>query len=172
MKEEWKVIPDYSDYEISNLGRIKSYKQDRKGKISLGSKDKKGYLTKTLTNEFGRKTFKVHRLVAQAFIPNIYNLPQINHIDENKENNRIDNLEWCDNCYNSNYGTRTERIALANRCCETTSKKVYSIDENNIKEFFDSIGEAERITGLPHSNIVRALKGRRKTCGGRKWYYQ
>lgn len=172
MKEEWKKISDYEDYEISNFGRIKSYKQNKNGIITLGNKDKKGYLTKTLCNEEGRKTFKVHRLVAKAFIPNPLNLPQINHKDEDKTNNRADNLEWCDNLYNHHYGTKIERTAEANRCCPTTSKKVYSIDEENNIEYFDSIGEAERITGLPHSNIVRALKGRRPTCGGREWFYQ
>ena len=62
--------------------------------------------------------------------------------------------------------------ALKNRCCETTSKKVYSIDKSNNIEYFDSIRDAERATGFSHSNIVRALKGRRPSCGGRKWFYQ
>ena len=172
MIEEWKKIEGYEDYEVSNFGRIKSYKQDKNGKITLGNKDKKGYLTKMLYNKDGCKTFKVHRLVAQAFIPNPNNLPQINHKDENKTNNNVSNLEWCDNNYNSHYGTKIERAAVSNYCCETTSKKVYSVDNNGIIENFDSIGEAERITGLPHSNIIRALKGRRPTCGGRKWFYK
>lgn len=172
MIEEWKKIEGYEDYEVSNFGRIKSYKQDKNGKITLGNKDKKGYLTKMLYNKDGCKTFKVHRLVAQAFIPNPNNLPQINHKDENKTNNNVSNLEWCDNDYNNHYGTKIERAAVSNYCCETTSKKVYSVDNNGIIENFNSIGEAERITGLSHSNIVRALKGRRPTCGGRKWFYK
>lgn len=173
MEEIWKPIEGYPGYEISNLGRIKSFRQNAKGKITYGNKDKKGYLTKALYDTDGfPKTFKVHRLVAQAFIPNPDNLPQVNHKDEDKTNNCITNLEWCDNEYNSKYGTRLQRVSEANRCCPTTSKGIYSVDKNGNKEFFDSIGETERQLGLNHSNIVRTLKGRSKTCGGRQWFYQ
>lgn len=173
LTEIWKDIEGYNYYKVSNLGRVISYGQDTvNGKIKYGNKTKKGYLTLKLYDGNGNsKWFPVHRLVANAFIPNPDNLPQVNHKDENKENNCVDNLEWCENEYNANYGTRNERTALANRCCETTSVKVYSIDSDGNREEFESIGEAERITGLSHSNIVRTLKGRSHTCGGRQWFY-
>ena len=174
MEEVWKPIPGYNGrYEISNLGRVKSYAQDRKnGKIKTGNPTFKGYRTCALRTERGvPKIYPVHRLVAAAFIPNPDNLPQVNHKDEDKANNRADNLEWCTNEYNVNYGTKNLRSALANRCCATTSRKVYSIDDEGRVEYFDSIGEAERQTGLHHANIVRTLKGRSNRCGNRQWFY-
>ena len=173
MEEIWKQIDGFDGrYEISNYGRLKSYAQNKSGKISTGSPQRKGYLAVTLYDGNGkRQTYKIHRLVAEAFIFNPNNLPQVNHKDEDKNNNCVDNLEWCDNDYNNHYGTRTQRAAVSNRCCDTTSVKIYSVDKNGNIEYFDSIGEAERITGLNHSNIVRTLKGRTKTCGGREWYY-
>ena len=174
MKEIWKEIEGYNGrYLISNLGRLKSYAQDRtNGKIKNGNMSFKGYLTVVLyDNDGNKKCYPVHRLVATAFLNNPDNLPQINHKDEVKTNNCVDNLEWCTNYYNCNYGTKIERVRKLNMCCKTTSLKVYSIDENGNKEYFDSIGEAERRTGNSHCNIVTALKGRRKTCGNRRWFY-
>lgn len=174
MQEIWKEVEGYNGkYLISNLGRLKSFAQDGiNGKIKMGNLTHKGYLNVLLYDSDGnKKWFPVHRLVANAFIENPDKLPQVNHKDEIKTNNCVDNLEWCTNEYNSNYGTKNERIALANMCCPTTSKKVYSVDDNGNIEYFDSIGEAERQTGNSHCNIVRALKGRGNHCGNRQWFY-
>ena len=174
MEEIWKTVKGYEGrYEISNMGRVRSFAQDSKeGKIKIGNPNMRGYLCILLYDGNGnKKWYFVHRLVADAFIENPNEYPQINHKDENKTNNCVDNLEWCTNEYNIHYGTRLERVALSNRCCETTSSKIYSIDQDGNVEQYDSIGEAERQTGLCHSNIVRTLKGRSHTCGGRKWFY-
>lgn len=177
MEEIWKAIEGYDGrYEISSLGRLRSYAQDRvNGKIKTGYLNVKGYRQIYLYKEGNKdrkgKWYPIHRLVAEAFIPNPSNLPQVNHKDEDKTNNCVDNLEWCDNYYNAHYGTKIERVRQSITCCPSTSRKVGSIDRDGNVEVFDSIGEAERMTGNSHCNIVRALKGRRPRCGGRKWFY-
>ena len=121
MEEIWKDIVGYEGlYQVSNFGRVKSlakYKNGnggskfwRKERILKPANTGRGYLMVVLIKEKKRTTYILHRLVAQAFIPNPNNLPQINHKDENKTNNVVSNLEWCDNKYNSNYGTRNVRI--------------------------------------------------------------
>lgn len=175
MEEIWKNVDGYNGrYQISNMGRLKSFAQDRKnGKIHTGSLTHKGYLSSKLYDGNGNSHMHpMHRLVASAFIDNPNGYPQINHLDEDKTNNRADNLEWCTNDYNMNYGTRSKRAAESNRCCPTTSKAVYSVDAKGNIEEYDSICEAERQTGIAHGNIVRHLKGKRPSCGGRHWFYK
>jgi len=172
MEETWKTIDGYNGrYEISNMGRLKSYAKSPSGTIIKCCHDGKGYVyAKLYYAPFKHKMFKIHRLVATYFLPNPNNYPQINHKDENKDNNCVDNLEWCENNYNHSYGTRDERAGMSNRCCPTTSKKIYSIDDYNNKHYYDSIGEAERTIGASHSNIIRALKNGTK-ANGYNWYY-
>lgn len=128
MEEIWKDIPEYEGlYQISNLGNVKSLQREIKcecnnqykyfnmkytisEKVLKGRKDKDGYLIVHLCKNSRHKNYKIHRLVAEAFIPNPYNLPQINHINENKKDNNANNLEWCSSKYNANYGTRIQRI--------------------------------------------------------------
>lgn len=110
--EVWKSLDfmGYPDYEISNFGRVKSLPRNTtKGGIMKPRKTKDGYLQLHLTYNGKRKTFRVHKLVALAFLENPENLPCINHKDENKENNHVDNLEFCDIRYNNCYGSRLER---------------------------------------------------------------
>ena len=187
MKEEWRDIKDYEGlYQVSNLGRVKSLgngkSNNSKRKIMKQHYNQKGYLLISLTNN-GEKSFQVHRLVAQAFIPNPNNLPQVNHKDENKENNFVyinedgtidlekSNLEWCDNYYNSHYGTRFERIfkKTTNGKC---SKPVLQIDKNTNEVIaeFPSMAEVERQLGI--SNVSNCCTGKQKTCGGYKWQFK
>lgn len=105
MKEEWKEITDFPNYMISNLGRVWNKKRKRFMTIYT----RKGYSLVKLSKSNTSKEMKVHRLVAMAFIPNPYNLPCVNHIDENPSNNCVNNLEWCNHQYNNTYGTRIEK---------------------------------------------------------------
>ena len=118
MKNEmWKDIEGYNGkYQISNYGRVKCMWRKNQYRDHIGEPfilkpgvHQQGYLKVTLTKEGKPNHCYVHRLVANAFIPNPNNLPQVNHRDEDKTNNCVENLEWCDGKYNSNYGTRVER---------------------------------------------------------------
>lgn len=174
MEEIWKDVEGYEGrYEVSNLGRIRSYVVDNdNGRIMRSIGTKLGYRTIRLYDGKGNsKWYPVHRLVATAFIDNPLNLPEVNHKDEVKDHNWVENLEWCDRKYNVNYGTRIQRVVEAHINNKFLSKKVYSIDSNGNVDYYESIAEAERRTGNHHALIVRTLKGRSKTCGGRQWFY-
>lgn len=116
-EEIWRDIEGYEGlYEVSNLGRVRSSDSyNSLGRLHLKGRIRKpvvvrGYLRVELCKEGKGKWFYVHRLVAHVFIPNPEGLPEINHRDENKTNNLVDNLEYCDRKYNCNYGTRNERM--------------------------------------------------------------
>lgn len=158
--EIWKDCKGYEDlYQVSNLGRIWSVKRQKIMKLQNTTYK---YLKVTLIAKNGKKKNElVHRLVAIAFIENPLNLPQVNHKNEDKQDNRVENLEWCDNKYNSNYGTRTQRIAKAN------SIKVYC---EELKKVYDSATQVQQELCLSH-HVLECCKGKRKTCGGYHFRY-
>lgn len=164
MIEVWKDIKDYEGYQVSNEGNVKSLGNDRtrKEKLLKPAKNKDGYLRVGLSKNNKRKFYFIHRLVAQAFSPNPDNLPEINHRDEDKTNNNVANLEWCDHRYNNNYGTRNERVA------EKTSKQVLCVETGVV---YPSTHQVQRELGFAQSNISSACNGRYKTCGGFHWRY-
>lgn len=168
-EEIWKDIAGYEGlYQVSNLGRIKSlnYKHTSRERILKTKKNRSGYVVVNLNQAGKRKTYSIHRLVAQAFIDNPQNLPMVNHRDENKQNNIVSNLEWCTSKYNTNYGTCIERRA------KKTSKPVIGIDKvTGLIVKFPSAHEASRQTGIDQGYITNCLKGRYKTAGGFYWYY-
>ncbi len=149
IKEIYKTIDGY-DYEVSNTGQIRSVKT---GRILKPEINRYGYYQVCLSKNGIQKMFTVHRLVALAFIPNPKNLPDINHKDECKTNNRLDNLEWCTREYNNNYGTRIERAAKAK------SKAVEQLDEfGKVVATFPSLSEVERVLGFSQGNICNACR--------------
>ena len=121
IEEIWRPIEGYEGfYEVSNMGFIRSldrfvsngsgHKRFRKGKIIKMWPNSKGYMRCQLSYNSDKKFYLVHRLVAEAFIPKVDGLSEINHKDEDKTNNSVDNLEWCDRKYNNNYGNRLKKV--------------------------------------------------------------
>lgn len=179
MNEVWKDIPNYEGYyQISNLGRVKSLKRiiiRRDGKPYLQkeknlklSKNHKGYLICNLSKNYKAKFKQVHRLVAETFIQNPNNLPQVNHIDGNKENNCVDNLEWITNYDNMQHSIETglrDVKKITNKLKEVNSRKIlqYDLDGNFIKQY-NSICDAEKELHIPNQNIVKVCQGKRKTA--------
>lgn len=171
-KETWKPITctDNVKYEVSSEGKVRNLKT---GRILKPFYNPKGYAKVDLTsasNDKTKKTYKlVHRLVAQAFIPNNdQSKTIINHKDENPRNNSVANLEWCTYKYNANYGTRNERVGKSN------SKPIQQLDLRTglIIATYPSIKEAGLSTGIYKSDISKVAKGKGKTAGGYGWRYQ
>lgn len=175
--EIWKDYKDYEGlYQASNLGRMRSL--DRwvksksgsvrfyKGRILKPYTDKDGYLLVGLWKNNKHKTYKVHRLVAETFLPNPDNLPQVNHKDENPLNNNVNNLEWCNSKYNCNFGTRIERIS------KRRSKTVlqYDLEGNFIKEW-QSTRECGR-NGYDQGNVAACCRGELKKYKDFIWKYK
>ena len=194
MKEIWKDIEGYEGlYQVSNLGNVKSLEKTSKNRWGQYCKNEKilkpliltkGYLSVFLYTTTTKTNKKIHRLVAQAFLPNPDNLPQVNHKDEDKTNNVVwinedgsidyekKNLEWCTNEYNSNYGTRKKRVSIK----LTNGKKSkpvlqYDLKGNFIKEW-PSVMEIKRQLGFSNGNIAECCRGKYNNIYGYIWRYK
>lgn len=172
--EEWRDVKGYEGmYQISNYGRVKSLGRiDRLGqkvdeKMRNQQIDKNGYKSVMLSKDGNRKRYLVHRLVAEAFIPNPNNYPQINHKDENKINNKVNNLEWCDRKYNMNYGTRSKRQSenLKGKYVGGNHPKSKKIKCITTGETFGGIREACRKYNIHSSDVSKCCRGKLNYVG-------
>lgn len=178
MIEIWRDIEGFIGfYQVSNFGRVRSLDRFCNGRKRKGSimafTERKGYLYVHLRNGEISKSYSVHRLVAQAFIPNPDNLPQVNHINEDKTDNRVENLEWCTTTYNLNYGNRNTRVGNKLRN-NKRSKPVsqYTLDGELIK-VWPSLSEIARNCPFDISAISANCLGKynSKTAYGYIWRF-
>ena len=177
MNEIWKTaVYDGEIYEglykVSNLGKILSLNYNHTGRERLmnPSTDKDGYLKVHLSKNKETKDCYVHRLVAETFITNPENLPEVNHIDEDKTNNRVDNLEWKSHKDNCNHGTRNERAAKANTNGKLSKRVLQlSLTGDLIREW-PSTMECER-NGFHQGAVAACCQGKRKSHKGFRWMY-
>lgn len=152
----WKPIVGFDGiYEVSNDGDVRSRKTRHCRKLKPKINSKTGYLFVNLYNDGNECTKTVHRIVAEAFIPNPDNLPYVNHIDENKQNNSVENLEWCTPSYNNEHSKHKKQ------------KKVdaFTIDGEYVATFASCKAAAE-ILGVSKSMVSQTLDGKRHTCCG------
>ena len=181
MIEEWKIFKD--KYLVSNTGKVISLKYNKTNNIKTLKPTKRnyGYLFVIIDG----KQWALHRLVATCFIPNPYNLPQINHIDGDKTNNNVSNLEWCTAKENINHAIKnglnnfnTEKHLLTakeniKKATESNKKKVGKYDlTGKLIKIYGSITEASKEINVNDATLSKCLKGKTKTCGGYKWQYE
>lgn len=170
--EEWKDVKGFEGlYQVSNYGRVKRLPEVRflnhisgikvdyitKGKILKSCSNGKGYLQVCLTKNNKKHTKKIHRLVAETFLLNSKNLPQVNHKNENKHDNNINNLEWCDCDYNINY---------------SLAKPIMQYKNNKLIREWESINKIRKELGYSTSFISRCCKHKCESAYGYKWIYK
>ena len=173
--EEWRNIKGFENkYMVSNFGNVKSlnYMHKNKSHLLKQTVGNKGYLYVTLNKNGKHWTYFVHRLVAQAFIPNPNNLPTVNHMDECRTNNCVKNLEWLSYKDNNLYGNHYKRVSETQLNDPKKSKRVLQYDLNGrfIKKW-ESASEVQRKLSVNSSNIIQNCRGNVKTAGGFIWKY-
>lgn len=173
--EEWKPICGYEGlYEVSSLGRVKSLRDNNgnpREKILKFGKKPNGYLQCELYKNGKGKNFIIHRLVATAFIQNPNNYQTVNHIDENKENNCVNNLEWMDMKQQINHGTCIQRRVEKQKNDPKKSKQVYQYSKNGeLIKIWQSVNECGR-NGYLNSNVSNCCLGKQKSHKGYIWSY-
>lgn len=173
MKEIWKDVKGYEGlYKVSNAGKVYSIRNE---KLIKPKKNNRDYIQIRLYKDKKVEHWLLHRLVATNFIENPNNLPQINHKDEDKNNNCVENLEWCTNLYNRHHGTGIERMAK-NHDYEKISKlrckrvNQYTLEGEYIRSW-DSATEIQNETGKLGSSISACCRHEYKTSYGYKWEY-
>ena len=168
MKEQWKSVKDYENYQVSNFGRVKRLgnNKNKKEKLLKPQKNNNGYLHVGLSKNGIKKTFRINRLVYSTFVGDIPDGLEVNHIDENKENNKVDNLNLMTSKENKNWGTANARRAAAQ------SKAVEALDKvtGRVIFTFPSTIEAHR-QGFNQGNIAACCRGERKSHKGFIWRY-
>ena len=190
MEEIWKDVVGFEgSYKVSNLGRVKSldrtvtvhrgkyvYQCQIQGRVLKPTVQNHGYLGVWLygkggvSNRNGR-IYGIHRIVADAFCEKSDEDCEVNHINENKADNRACNLEWCTHKENSSYGTRGKRIGKANTNGKKSKAVVQLTLNGDFVAEYPSLAEIRRQTGFNHKNICRLLKGYGETAYGYKWQY-
>lgn len=172
-QEVWKDIKDYEGlYQVSNLGNVRSlnYNHTNKVKVLIPKKNRK-YWYVCLHRNNKQYYHTIHRLVAETFIPNPENKEQVNHIDGNKYNNNVDNLEWCTQTENIRHAMNTGLLKLRG-ADNPRSKSVQQLDlDGNILKTYGSIREAGRELNKTCTSIANVCKGIRKTAYGYKWKF-
>lgn len=174
MEEIWKDVEGYEGfYQVSNMGRVRSIERRLNdgriygGRILEQKQVRNGYMQVHVSKDNKGKYLSVHRLVARAFVPGFVEGADVNHKDEDKTNNRVDNLEWCSHSYNSQYGHRNDTM-VEQRSLEVV---MMSEDGSTIREF-PSLREAARASGVSAAHICQVCKGERKKAGGYRWKYK
>lgn len=173
--EIWRPAIDTNyRYEVSNLGNVRNLKSER---ILKPVSNACGYLSVRvhLGDRFKTRSFLIHRLVAIAFIPNPEWKTEVNHIDGNKRNNRVENLEWCTKSENEKHAHKTglkNSIKFVERLAELNAVPVIQIKNDEIIAVYKSTVEAGRLSGVDPSSITKVCKHKRKTAGGYVWQYQ
>lgn len=176
MIEIWRDIKDYEGlYQVSNFGRVRSLVTDSHRRKRILKQSFRGYYLKVkLIKDNKQKIVSVHRLVAEAFLPNPLNLPCVNHKDENKTNNSVDNLEWCDYRYNTNYGTANKRRSKVMTNGKQSKPVLQFTKTGDFIREWPSTSEINRQLGYNVGNISHCCLGntRLKTYKGYIWKYK
>ena len=168
MEEIWKDIEGYEGlYRVSNLGNIKSV---RNSIILKGKDNGYGYMQVVLYNG-KRKKLYTHRLVAKAFIFNFDNKTEVNHIDGNKKNNEVSNLEWCTHSENIIHADKNGLRNPPKGIKSKKSKKIFQIYKNGKTQLWGNITVASDKFKINRGNIIKCCKGKRATAGGYRWEY-
>ncbi|XCH79055.1 MAG: NUMOD4 domain-containing protein [Candidatus Dehalobacter alkaniphilus] len=173
--EQWKDVIGYEGlYQVSNLGNVRSlnYKNMGFAQNIVPKRTNKGYLQVHFKKNGILKAFTIHRLVAMAFIPNEQDLPQINHINENKQDNRVENLEWCTCRYNVKYSLDRWLETRSRPRKRARSESIVQLDSSGaIVRTWDNVREIELVTKMSAWSIHQCCQGKRKTAYGYKWQF-